>query len=358
MTPSQKYNADIAKGIIYPDAEQQKVVLALQAVYEQLVPTHSKNLAGFTRQLLKIRHKPVRGLYLWGSVGVGKTYLMDLFFHSLPHPRKLRLHFHAFMAEVHKLLQQLQGERNPLDKVAASFASKAHVLCLDEFIVNDIGDAMILANLLQGLFQRGVCLVSTSNVVPSQLYKNGLQRTSFLPAIALLEQHTEVLHLPNQQDYRLRHLAQVGVYFSPLDKAAEQHLQSWFAFYAKEVSNTKSICVLNRYIKVVQEAKDVVWFGFDDLCYMPRSQNDYLELAKRYKALLVSEIPQFTAYDSDRVMYLINLVDICYDWRLKLIVSAAVPIQELYTEGRLVFEFQRTRSRLLEMQSKQYLDSR
>ncbi len=356
MNPFQQYQADLAAGVIYPDPEQQSVVIELQRIYENLVQRPG-SWRGLANRLLNKRRTPVKGLYLWGSVGVGKTYLMDLFYNSLPIKHKLRMHFHLFMAEVHQLLTQLQGQRDPLQRVASYFATKARVLCFDEFFVNDIGDAMILGNLLTALFQQGVCLVTTSNVVPAELYKNGLQRSAFLPTIALLEKNTQIKHIQTQRDYRLRSLTQAGVYFFPLNLEAEQHLANWFSSYVadKQTLTQQPLTLLGRTIAVVQRAEGIVWFKFQDLCNIPRSQNDYLAIAEDYPIMIVSDIPQFTEQDVNAITYLINLVDICYDWQVKLVVSAAVPIKELYLHGRLFFEFQRTVSRLQEMQSKEYL---
>ena len=233
MMPLQQYQADLSAGKVYADTEQQQVVLQLQRVYDDLVNSQSGVLRRLSKKLLVKRPKLIKGYYLWGSVGVGKTYLMDLFYNSLPIKHKLRMHFHPFMAEVHQLLSRLQGQPEPLRMVARYFAAKAQILCFDEFFVNDIGDAMILGNLLAALFEHGVCLVATSNVAPSELYKNGLQRNAFLPTIALLEKNTQVRHIQNQRDYRLRSLTQAGIYFSPLDHLAEQRLASWFATHKK-----------------------------------------------------------------------------------------------------------------------------
>lgn len=293
MNPIQQYQADLAEGIIYPDPEQYAVVAELQRIYESLVQ-RSGSWRSFAHKLLNKKRMPVKGLYLWGSVGVGKTYLMDLFYNSLPIKHKLRMHFHLFMAEVHQLLTQLQGQRDPLQRVAGYFAVKAKVLCFDEFFVNDIGDAMILANLLTALFQQGVCLVTTSNVHPAELYKNGLQRSAFLPTIALLEKNTQIKHIQTQRDYRLRSLTQAGMYFSPLGMEAQQHLANWFlAYVADEQTLTKEpLILLGRTIFVVQRAQGIVWFKFQDLCNIPRSQNDYLAIAEDYPIMVVSDIPQ------------------------------------------------------------------
>lgn len=359
MTPLQQYQADLAAGRIYGDPGQEHIVSILQRIYDQLISSQDKLWYRLAHKLVRKKPKLVKGLYVWGSVGTGKTYLMDLFYNSLPIKRKLRMHFHSFMAEVHRLLVRLQGQPEPLQIIARYFSSKAHVLCFDEFIVNDIGDAMLLGNLLQALFKRGVCLIVTSNVAPGDLYKDGLQRAAFLPTIALLQQNTQVEYIQSRQDYRLRNLVQAGLYFTPLDDKAEAHLSTWFNYYAPEPSLIfdEPLIVLGRAISVVKRAETVVWFRFQEICTIPRSQNDYLEIVKQYSAILVSDIPQFSEQEDNAVRYLINLVDICYDCQVKLILSAAVPIKELYKKGRLYFEFQRTCSRLQEMQSQQYLNN-
>jgi len=355
MSPLQRYQADLAAGKIYPDEEQQRLVWQLQRIYETLA-SRLGNWQRFKHKLLA--QKPVKGLYLWGSVGIGKTYLMDLFYNSLPTTRKLRMHFHPFMAEVHLALTRLQGQKNPLQMVARDFAKQAQVICFDEFFVNDIGDAMLLGNLLKELFKRGVCLIATSNVAPEELYKNGLQRAAFLPTIDLIKQHTKIEHAISLRDYRLRDLVQAGVYFWPLNENAERQLSAWFNGYLnyKSVVQHQPLQILNREIRVKKSADKVVWFEFEAICSMPRSQNDYLEIAKQYEVVLISGIPQFRASDTNAAIYLRNLVDICYDWRVKLILSAAVAINDLYLQGPLEFEFKRTYSRLQEMQSEDYLN--
>lgn len=357
MTPLQRYQAALKVGDIYPDPEQQRIILSFQQMYENLLKLQKSTWQRFAGKLLKPKANFNNGLYIWGDVGAGKTYLMDLFYQSLPFKRKLRMHFHSFMAEVHHLMTQLQGQRDPLQLVAKHFAARACVLCFDEFFVKDIGDAMILGNILRGLFERGIYLIVTSNVAPCNLYHNGLQRQAFLPTIALIEKHLQVEHILAQRDYRLRDLKQAGVYFSPVDTKVEQQLQAWFDYFASKQNITvEPLTILGREIAVVKRAEQVVWFDFQTICHTPRSQNDYLEIVKRYRTIIISNIPQLLEKDSDAVRYLINLIDICYDRRVKLIISAAVPIRELYTKGILFFEFQRTCSRLLEMQSEQYLN--
>jgi cell division protein ZapE len=298
----------------------------------------------------------VPGLYLWGSVGRGKTFLMDLFAASLPHGVVLRRHYHRFMGEVHERLRELGARQNPLVDVAAGLAARCRVLCLDEFLVNDIGDAMILANLLDALFERGVSLVTTSNTAPANLYHGGLQRARFLPAIALIQRHCHVIEMDSPRDWRLRALAQAPVYHTPPGPEAERALARIFASQAQgEVERHVEITVNGRPIRARQRAEGVLWFDFDALCDGPRAVADYIALAKAGPAIIVSNVPQFSIYSEDPAKRFVQLVDEFYDRRVKLVLSAAAPITELYDGERLRAEFGRTESRLIEMQSEAYL---
>jgi cell division protein ZapE len=268
----------------------------------------------------------------------------------------MRIHFHRFMQRVHNELKALQGEKNPLDIVADTLAKEARVLCFDEFFVTDITDAMILGGLMQELFDRGVTLVATSNIVPNELYKDGLQRARFLPAIELINKYCEIVNVDSGVDYRLRTLEQAEIYHYPLDKAAESSLQASFDSLSPEQGHSREAIEINgREIATLSVADDVLWCDFKALCDGPRSQNDYIELARIYHAVLVSGVPVMAGAQDDMVRRFINMVDEFYDRNVKLIMSGAAPIDELYSGGRLVFEFQRTRSRLLEMQSREYL---
>jgi cell division protein ZapE len=295
-------------------------------------------------------------LYLWGSVGRGKTFLMDLFAASLPHGVALRRHFHRFMAEVHERLRELGERQDPLVEVAAGIAQRCRVLCLDEFLVNDIGDAMILANLTEALFARGVMLVTTSNTPPDRLYQEGLQRARFLPAIASIKQHCHVVEMVSPHDWRLRALTHAPVYHTPPGAEAERELARIFSSQAQgEIAEGGEIIINDRAIPVRKRSDTILWFEFAALCDGPRAVADYIALAKTAPAIIISNVPQFTIYSEDPAKRFVQLVDEFYDRHVKLILSAAAPITELYDGERLRAEFGRTESRLIEMQSQEYL---
>ncbi len=298
----------------------------------------------------------VRGLYLWGGVGRGKTFLMDLFFETLAIEAKRRIHFHRMMHEIHDRLKQLDDVADPLDRVAADIARDTRVLCFDEFFVSDIGDAMILGRLLDGLFSRGVTLVTTSNSKPDDLYPDGLQRQRFLPAIALLHEHTEVVNMDGSTDYRLRLLQKAGTYLAPDDSNARRKLARFFDESASsQIAENLDLDINGRQVRARMCAKSIAWFGFEEICDGPRSQADYIEIARWYPSVIVSGVPQFDATLENQARRFVSLVDEFYDRRVKLIVSAATDVHTLYAGERLNFEFERTISRLIEMQSNAYL---
>ncbi len=362
MTPLERYHADLQKPGFERDAAQLRAVEHLQALYVALVAADAAAQAqsGWARWFDRWRQPknlaPIRGLYFWGGVGRGKTYLMDTFYDTLPFPRKLRAHFHRFLQRVHRELKELSGAKNPLQLIADRLATETRVICFDEFFVSDIADAMILAGLFQALFERGVSLVATSNIEPDGLYKDGLQRARFLPAIALLKQHTVVLNVDGGTDYRLRALEKAELYHCPLDSAANAGLLRSFTALAPEAGiENQQLEIEGRTIRALWVADDVVWFDFVELCDGPRSQNDYIELARGYHAVLIGNVPQMGGDREDQARRFINLVDEFYDRNVKLVLAAAVPLEQLYAGGRLSFEFERTKSRLLEMQSHEYL---
>ena len=335
------------------DSSQKMAVDHLQRLFDEL--TANQQTAGLLGKLFR-RKRTVKGLYFWGGVGRGKTYLMDTFFESLPFEKKLRLHFHRFMRRVHQELRILKDQENPLDCVADKLADEARVLCFDEFFVSDIADAMILGGLMEKLFARGVSLVATSNIIPDRLYENGLQRERFLPAIDILKANVDVINVDGGTDYRLRALEQAELYHWPLDTEADLSLAASFTSLSTEPGKTNlRLDVEGREILARRVADDVAWFDFKELCDGPRSQNDYIELAREYHAIILSNIPALHTGIDDQVRRFVNLVDEFYDRNVKLVVSAEKPLADLYSGGRLTFEFQRTQSRLLEMQSHEYL---
>ena len=350
-TPSALYAQGVVQKRWQDDPAQRVALAALDRIHAELLAP-----AGWLQRLRSQGAAPVRGVYLWGAVGRGKTFLVDLFFAALPIEQKTRLHFHRFMRRVHAELAKLEGHADPLREVAAHFADKARVLCLDEFFVTDIGDAMILGGLLQHLFTRGLTLVTTSNIEPKQLYRDGLQRAKFLPAIALLERHCEVRELQSPQDYRLRALTAAGIYFTPLGERAEQALAACFQRIAPGLPRTESEIEVNgRDIAVKRRADGAIWFEFDALCEGPRAVADYIEIAQSFHTVLISSVPQFTPMMEDPARRFVNLVDEFYDRGVNLVLSAATPITELYDGERLRAEFSRIESRLIEMQSREYL---
>lgn len=352
MTPIDFYQEQCRNGQVYEDKEQMQVLQHLEKLRQQLLREHQKR-KGLFASLRKPKQIP--GLYLWGGVGVGKTFLMDCFYHTLPIAKKRRMHFHAFMCFVHTELKKQQGKKDPLQQVAAELADEMMVLCFDEFFVSDIADAMLLGRLLEALLARGVCLVATSNVPPEELYKNGLQRQHFLPTIALLQKELEVLHLLGHTDYRLRHLKHAGVFYIPNDETALDNLEkSFFLLSQRERVDSSPIEVLGRTIPIIKQAGPVIWFDFKVLCGIPRSQEDYLVLAEKYTTLFISDLPVLSAQSRDKISLWIKLVDVLYDARRRLVLSAEAPLEQIYSQGRFSFEYKRTLSRLLEMQSEDY----
>lgn len=361
-TPKHRYQEDLKREDFVADSAQAQAVELLNDLQQRLISAHQSPSQGLARGLLarfiNSPPEPEQGLYLWGGVGRGKTYLMDCFFESLPFERKMRVHFHRFMRRVHADLTTYRGHSNPLEKVAADIANEAIVICFDEFYVSDITDAMLLGTLFKALFGRGVCLVATSNIMPDQLYSNGLQRQRFLPAIALLNKHCMVINVDGGVDHRLRKLEKTELYHSPLNDASDNAINLIFdSLKTTEASVSEHIDlqVAGRSIPVQKLTADVVWFDFASLCDGPRSQNDYIDIALEFHAVVISGVPALGMANDDVARRFINLVDEFYDRNVKLVISAAQPLESLYGEGNLSFEFERTKSRLLEMQSYQYL---
>lgn len=357
MTPAQRYQSDIDKGRIIPDPAQSRVVNRIQALYDDLVAAASENRWRRVLSRLAARHRrPVTGIYLWGSVGSGKTYIADMLYDCLPFDHKLRVHFHRYMQWVHAELKRLPEVETPLKLVAEKLAEDTSVICFDEFHVSDITDAMLLSGLLQALFDRGITLIATSNEHPDKLYWGGLQRERFLPAIELLKQHTSVISLDIDVDYRLRYLDQARTYHYPLDSRSRERLAQSFTDIASEnATSDTTIDIEGREINVRRLGSGVIWFTFTALCDGPRGIADYIEIARQFQTVFVEGIPQMNDTDNNRARRFINLVDEFYDRNVKLIIAAQVSAPELYIGKRLAREFRRTASRLVEMQSHEYL---
>ncbi len=366
------YQNSIKKGDITFDATQEAIMEELQSLYNAVLAASqqdekSKKTSTFDRLFSlgstnKNNKLPfVKGLYIWGGVGYGKTHMVDFFFKHLPIEKKMRLHFHRFMQIVHADLKELAHIENPLKAVAESFAEKAQILCLDEMHVNDIADAMILSKLFTHLFELGVTLVTTSNVPPSGLYKNGLQRSRFLPAIALFEEKTEVIKLDSGIDYRLRALENADVYQVISNSCSKENAdEKMHEFFNSLVvinlhKKRQHVFINNRKIPVIKWADGIAWFSFETLCETNRSTEDYIQLGRFFHTIMISDIPIMTSMQNDAARRFVNMIDEFYDRHVNVIATAEAPPQELYIGTRLAFEFERTSSRLIEMQSKKYL---
>jgi cell division protein ZapE len=355
LLPSQHYAQGVARGDWQDDPAQRAMLAEFDRIQNALVQREQAGLLARLRARLS-EPAPVPGLYLWGGVGRGKTFLVDLFFNGLPIEKKRRVHFHRFMREVQAALRDLEGREDPLKDVAADIAESARVLCLDEFFVSDIGDAMILSGLLQHLFSRGVSLVTTSNTAPPNLYRDGLQRDRFLPAIALLQKHCHVVEMVSAQDWRLRALRQARTFHTPPGPQAEQALAQTFQHITRgHLRSEKTVLIHGRPIAVKQLGEDAAWFDFGALCEGPRAVADYIEIGRSWGTVLISNVPQFTPGSEDAARRFVELVDEFYDRRVKLVLSAVTPIVEMYDGERLRMEFARTESRLIEMGSEAYL---
>lgn len=356
-----RYDAELQARGFSADAAQVAAVERLEKLRRALVKAAQQDNSTARRLLNRLTQrgaaaKPPRGVYLWGGVGRGKTWLMDLFFQSLPFEQKRRSHFHRFMHDVHADLQQHRDTPDPLALVAARIAGRTRVLCFDELFVSDIADAMLLGGLFRHLSDHGVALVVTSNVRPKDLYRDGLQRQRFLPAIELLEQNLDVLNVDGGTDYRLRHLTEAPIYVVGGGADADTRLAAIYDDLSDGDSDSDGVVrIEGRDIPVRRESENVIWFDFAALCDGPRSQNDYIEIAREYQSVIVSDVPQFSAQQDDAARRFIALVDEFYDRSVKLVLSAAAPAESLYRGERLAFAFERTVSRLTEMQSEEYL---
>lgn len=342
------YDNAVQKQQIDDDKQQRDILLRLQQLQDDLAKEKKITLWPWKKT------KP-RGIYIHGPVGAGKTYLMDLFYDNLALKDKARFHFHYFMQQVDKRLRALQGTRDPLQKIAADIRKTTKILCFDEFMVNDVAYAMILGELLQELFRRGIILVATSNTPPDRLYWNGVQRQRFLPAIAAVKAHCDVVCLGEQRDYRLGRTPELATFLCPLNAQSQQKMEEQFRQLSTHFENSGSVRIQNRDIPFVMRAERLIWFQFRVICNLPRSQLDYLEIADKFSTIFVSEIPQLTEKDTLFAILLIHFIDVMYDRGVRLILSAAVPLLELYQCGEMAQPFKRTLSRLQEMQSIDYL---
>ena len=365
-SPSSRYQQAIHEGSHQPDDVQHEAVSRLDAIYHELTqtkpaPAGSGGLLAKVGKLLGKRpqpagQEPVRGLYMWGGVGRGKTWLMDLFYQSLPGERKQRLHFHRFMLRVHEDLTALQGQSDPLEIIADRFKAQTDVLCFDEFFVSDITDAMLLGGLMQALFARGITLVTTSNIPPDELYRNGLQRARFLPAIEAIKRHCDVMNVDAGIDYRLRTLTQAHLWLSPLNEENAARMEKLYvALAGAKREHQPTLEINHRPLPTLGVENQTLAVAYTTLCVDARSQHDYIALSRQFHTVLLFDVPVLTAQRENEARRFIALVDEFYERHVKLVVSAAAPLMEIYQGERLKFEFQRCLSRLQEMQSEEYL---
>lgn len=353
VTVRALYEAMLAERGYASDPAQLRAIDALQRCQDEWIAYKARRSNAVTKLL---RRPPLpRGVYMYGGVGRGKSFLMDCFFQAVPLQRKTRLHFHEFMREVHRQLADLKGTVDPLDVLAQRISRRHRLICFDEFHVADVTDAMILHRLLEALFANRVSIVTTSNFHPDELYPNGLHRDRILPAIELLKDKLEVINVDNGTDYRRRTLEQVKLYHTPLGPQADAEMSAAFDRLAEKKDDDPVLHIEQRTIQARRRAGGVAWFDFKTLCGGPRSQNDYLELAQQFHTLLLSDVPQMPPRLASEARRFTWLIDVLYDRRVKLVMSAAVPPEALYMEGPLAHEFPRTVSRLGEMQSKEFL---
>ncbi|HDR2493069.1 MULTISPECIES: cell division protein ZapE [Enterobacter] len=365
LSPASRYQLALNEGTHQPDDVQREAVNRLEMIYQALKakPAEVEQSGGLKAAFGRLLGKkapqaqaPVRGLYMWGGVGRGKTWLMDLFYLSLPGERKQRLHFHRFMLRVHEELTALQGKSDPLEIVADRFKAETDVLCFDEFFVSDITDAMLLGGLMKALFARGITLVATSNIPPDELYRNGLQRARFLPAIDAIKQHCDIMNVDAGVDYRLRTLTQAHLWLSPLNADTAREMDKlWLALAGAKRENAPTLEINHRPLPTLGVENQTLAVSFATLCVDARSQHDYIALSRLFHTVMMLDVPVMTRLMESEARRFIALVDEFYERHVKLVVSAEVPLYEIYQGERLKFEFQRCLSRLQEMQSEEYL---
>jgi predicted ATPase len=355
MSPSDKYLEIVQRSGFVTDAAQQHTLALFDQLNNELL---HKPVRRWWQKLIPVKNpsQPLRGIYLWGGVGRGKTFLMDIFFQCLVIEAKTRTHFHQFMNDVHQALNQAGNLENPLQHIARQYSKSTRILCLDEFVIIDIADAMIMSGLLEALFEEGVILVTTSNSPPQKLYHDGLQRARFLPAMDLISRHCQVVNLDGDQDYRLQGLQQTSLYMVPHSQAVLSEIKTYLSGHVTPYqSQADQLCINDHILKFQHCAEDIVWFSFEQLCKSTRSQNDYLEIARLFNTLILTDIEVMSSQSDDIARRLVLLIDVLYDHHVVLICSASVSPEHLYQGKRLAFEFERTASRLIEMQSQQYL---
>lgn len=343
-----RYKELIQSKMIDDDPKQRAILGAMQEILDGLSQTQ-KSWWPFSKK------KAVQGLYLYGDVGVGKTFLVDLFYDTVPVKKKARFHFHHFMQQIDIQLRRLQGHKDPLRVIAKQVAQTTQLLCFDEFLVNDVAYAMILAELLQALVREGVVLVISSNTKPEDLYKNGVHRSRFLPAIALINQECAVLNLTMERDYRLGRIPLLEAYLTPLNDDNKALMEKQFCELSDAITVSQTITLQNRELPFLKCSKQSIWFSFDVLCNFPRSQLDYLEIADRFDNLFLSNVPRLTEKHIAETILFIYLIDVMYDRGVNVVINAEVALSLLYLEGEMIEPFKRTLSRLNEMQSKDYL---
>ncbi|WP_180177933.1 cell division protein ZapE [Acinetobacter sp. YH01005] len=353
ISPAERYAQALASGQFLPDQEQAQAVHELDRVWQELIQRFKASKKAFRRFR---RQTAPKGVYMWGGVGRGKTWLMDQFYDSVPFRRKTRMHFHHFMQYVHRELNKLSGQRNPLDLVADQIYKEAVVICFDEFFVSNVTDAMILSDLFQKLFTRGITLVATSNIAPDGLYKNGIHRDRFIPTIEMVKKNCVILNVDSGVDYRLRVLKQAQLFKSPLTHEHKLWMAQRFTVLTQTQTVSQEPIIINqRIVETIGHTEDVLWCEYSELCLKPRSPADFIEIANIYNTVLVSNVPHMTDYLSEGTRRFIYLVDEFYDRGVKLLLTSEDTIIELYQGEKLAFEIERTRSRLLEMQSDDYL---
>lgn len=358
MDISKAYQESLETHGFTSDPAQEKIVAELQRIQTALIIKENRETTLFhqLRQAITGNKKPVTGLYLWGDVGRGKTWLMNLFMNSLPSEKKIRLHFHHFMIGVHEKLASQSNQKDPLKIIAREFSRRYLVLCLDEFIVTNITDAMLLSGLLDEMFKNGVTLIATSNRIPDDLYKNGLQRERFLPAIELINKHTRAIKLDSNIDHRLELLEQTDIYLTPINGSTHQYLLNHFELLATDRVTPNKILIINKRPIITAYCSDeIAWFTFDALCDSPRATPDYIELARQFHTIILSDVPKMDEYLDDKARRFIYLIDEMYDRSVKVIISAEGTAESLYSGELLEFAFNRTVSRLAEMRSEAYL---